>query len=166
MRDGPKWFKVTNGCHGTIYCSSTLLPAVAFTLKNDTLAIGLASRMKVTTTVSWLSMPKSSYKKLCYNILNNSYWHEKGLAENFDLPQQILTCQRNRSFILKQAELLFVHRQLHKRNSVCNIATNISISILDGQCRNQTIDALWNHQSWHQHSLVMKLWNTFFTQWS
>ena len=26
------------------------------------------------------------------NALNNPYWHEKGLAVSFDLPQQILTC--------------------------------------------------------------------------
>ena len=126
----------------------------------------LASGMKVPTTTSWLSMTKSSYKKLCYNTLNNPYFHGKELVANFDLPQQILTCQRNRNFILKQMELLYVHRQLHRRNSGCNIATNISISILEGQCRDQMIDALWNHQSWHQHSLVMKLWNTLFTQWS
>ena len=52
VRDGPKWFKVTNSCHGTIYYSSTLLLAVAFTLENDTLVMGLASRMKVPTTTS------------------------------------------------------------------------------------------------------------------
>ena len=46
------------------------------------------------------------------------------------------------------------------------IATNISVSVPDGQYHDQTIDALWSHQSQHQHSLVTKLWNTFFTQWS
>ena len=108
VRDGPKWFKVTNGYHGIIYCSSTLLSATASISENDTLAVELASGMKVPTTASWLSMPKSSYKKLCYNMLNNPYWHEKGLTANFDLPQQILTCQKNCGFILKQTELLSV----------------------------------------------------------
>ena len=63
VRDRPKWFEVTNGCHGTIYCSSTLLPVAASTSKNDTLAMELASRMKVPTTTSRLSMPESFYKK-------------------------------------------------------------------------------------------------------
>ena len=52
VKDGLKWFKVTNICHGTIYYSSTLLSATASTLENDTLAIGLALRMKVPTTAS------------------------------------------------------------------------------------------------------------------
>ena len=40
--------------------------------------------------------------------LNNPYWNEKGLVASFDLPQQVLTCQRNFDFIFKQTELLFV----------------------------------------------------------
>ena len=126
----------------------------------------LALRMKVTTMASWLSTPKSSYKKPHYNTLNNPYWHKKGLAVSFDSPQQILTHQRNCGFILKQPELLSMHWQLHRRNSCCNIATNISIFVPDEQYHDQTIDALWNHQSRHRHSLVTKLWNPFFTQWS
>ena len=47
--DRPKWFKVTNSCHGTIYCSSTLLSTEVSTSENDTLAMGLASKMKVPT---------------------------------------------------------------------------------------------------------------------
>ena len=113
VRDRPKWFKVTNSCHSTIYCSSTLLPVAASTSENATLAMELASRMKVPTTTSWLSMPKSFYKKPCYNTLNNPYWDEKGLAASFNSPQHILTCQRNCSYILKQTELLSVHWQFH-----------------------------------------------------
>ena len=112
VRDRPKWFN-TNSCHSTIYCGSTLLPVAASTSENDTLAMELASRMKVPTTTSRLSMPKSFYKKPCYNALNNPYWDEKGLAASFNSPQHILTCQRNCSYILKQTELLSVHRQFH-----------------------------------------------------
>ena len=58
-----KEFKVTNGNHGTIYCSSMLLSSAASTSENDALAMGLASRIKVPITAPQLSKPKSSYKK-------------------------------------------------------------------------------------------------------
>ena len=47
-----KWFKVTNGCHGTSYCSSMLLSVAASTSENYTLAMGLALGVKVPTTAS------------------------------------------------------------------------------------------------------------------
>ena len=61
-RDELKGFKVISSNHGTIYCSSVLLFASASTLKNDALAMGMAPRMKVTTTTSQFSKPKSFYK--------------------------------------------------------------------------------------------------------
>ena len=68
--------------------------AMASISENDTLAVELALGMKVPTTASWLSMPKPSYKKLCYNTLNNPY----GMKRDW---QRILTCQRNHGFISK-----------------------------------------------------------------
>ena len=61
-RDGLKGFKVISSNHGTIYCSFVLLFASASTSKNDALAMGMAPRMKVTTTTSQFSKPKSFYK--------------------------------------------------------------------------------------------------------
>ena len=61
-RDGLKGFKVTIGSHGNIYCNSMLLFVAASTSKNDALAMGVASGMKVPTTTSQLSKPKSFYK--------------------------------------------------------------------------------------------------------
>jgi len=65
-----KGFNVTNDGRGSIYCSSMLLSAVSSTLKNDALAMRLASWMKFPAKAPQLPKPKSSYKKPYYNALN------------------------------------------------------------------------------------------------
>ena len=108
----------------------------------------LALRMKVTTMASWSSIPKSSYKKLCYNTLNNPYWHEKGLVASFDLPQQILTCQRNCGFILKQMEKRLDRQQLYRRNSGCNMESTTSAPPI--HANNQAMQHM-AYSQWYQY---------------
>ena len=66
---------------------------------------------------------------------------------SFDLPQQILTCQRNFGFIFKQMELLFVQSVKAVNNYIEEIVV-----------------ATWNHQLWlYQFMLIIKLCNTWLT---
>ena len=124
--------------------SSTLMFAMASISENDTLAVELALRMKVPTTTSWLSMPKPSYKKLCYNTLNNPYWHEKGLTANFDLPEK--------SWLHFQIDGAAVYakcrgcRQLHRRNSSCNMESPILAPPIhaNNQAMQQTAYSQWH----------------------
>ena len=68
-----------------------------FNSENDALAMGLASGMKVSTTASQLSKPKSSYKKSQYNSLNILLYAIKKIKKMCDLPSEF------QSFRLKQA---------------------------------------------------------------
>lgn len=63
-------FKFSNDNHGTIYCNFMLLSTVTSTLKNDALAMRLASWMKVPTTTPQLPKPKPSYEKPQYDVRN------------------------------------------------------------------------------------------------
>ena len=66
---------------------------------------------------------------------------------SFDLPQQILTCQRNFGFIFKQTELLSVQ----------------SVEVVNNYIEG-IVATTWNHQlRLHQFMLVIKLCNTWLT---